>query len=99
MSDITRETAVKSVDHISQLAEAMSQFRRSLDASADRAAKLNLHRAAGLMEVVIHDLNSVAADLAQAFEVVHQPAATDWPDLNSGGHGHGHSCGCGCDNH
>ncbi len=106
MSDAKSEAAAKAVGDLNQLAAALSLFRRSCTKVPDAAAAVYLHRAAGLMEVVVHDLNSVAEDLGHAFGVTSEPAATDWPAM-AGGRGpglgreyaHGQGCGCGCERH
>lgn len=105
MPDAKTEAVTTSLDDLNQLASALAMFRKGCANIPPAASAMYLHRAAGLMEMVVHDLNSVAGQLAEAFELEAEAVATGWQPMEEPGHGlghdhsHGQGCGCGCDNH
>lgn len=109
MTDDHKQAVTKALDDVHQLATALAMFRKGVANAPDSSSALYLHRAAGLMEMVVHDLNSVAAELGQSTEVTWQAVDTGWEAMagdEAHGQPHGHShgphgqgCGCGCNHH
>jgi len=89
-----------SLDQIEQLARSLSLFRRALGQVTPASAPLMLNRAAGLMEVVVGDLNDLGANLAGLSGLNFEPAPTEWPRVSVGGGVRlGTAAGCLCHDH